>query len=171
MNTLSERSCCLQIPSATVRHHHPNRADGLAPEAHPIPSTALCLLHIFPAIFTAREFESPPLPPLTRVAALPRNFRILRLACYIHMPLWPEYSPPPPLHHLAIFSCPVVGSITPACKSSIKHRDDHPQLVPIQQNVIEPPESRRASEDVYSPRASLSTPRSSTQYLFEECFR
>jgi hypothetical protein len=53
MNTLSERSLLPpNSPVRPVRHHHPQQSRWTRHrKPNPSPSTALCLLHIFPAIF------------------------------------------------------------------------------------------------------------------------
>lgn len=74
-------------------------------------------------------------------------------------PHWPGYSPPPiPTEH------PPLAPSTPL--SSQRPPSSIDQL--SQNGTSRNAESRRASEDVYSPRPSTSTPRSSTQISLED---
>ena len=86
MNTLSERNLLPpNSPVRPVRHHHPQQSRRTRHrKPNPSPSTALCLLHIFPAIFHSERVRiATNYLPCPRVAALPRNFRIPRLALLI----------------------------------------------------------------------------------------
>jgi dynamin-binding protein len=82
------------------------------------------------------------------------------------MPLWPNYSPPPPPHQPGESSPALSGRSPPP--PSLYNRRPPSSLYQSSQNGVRNPESRRASDDLYSPRASSSTPRSSTQISFDE---
>lgn len=75
-------------------------------------------------------------------------------------PLWPEYSPPPvPQQPMSLPPShePPPATHNEAPRSSIDHSSHN-----------EASQSRRPSDDVYSPRPSISTPRSSTQVSTED---
>jgi hypothetical protein len=82
------------------------------------------------------------------------------------IPLWPEYSPPP---------VPQTGDLSPAPPSRTPPLPNASSTRPASSLYQSShndngrnAESRRASDELYSPRASLSTPRSSTQISFDD---
>ncbi|CZR51338.1 uncharacterized protein PAC_01213 [Phialocephala subalpina] len=81
------------------------------------------------------------------------------------IPLWPAYSPPPvPPQDEA----PAPPSRTPPPPTVSSMRPESSLYQSSQYETGRHPESRRASDDLYSPRGSLSTPRSSTQISFDD---
>lgn len=79
------------------------------------------------------------------------------------LPLWPEYSPPPVPHAGDVSPAPPSRTPPPPHASSIR-----PASSLYQSSHNDNGRSRRASDEVYSPRPSLSTPRSSTQISFDD---
>jgi len=82
-------------------------------------------------------------------------------------PVWPEYSPPvPPQKPDEQPLAPPTR--TPPLPSLYSRRPPSSQYESSQNGVARSAESRRASDDLYSARASNSTPRSSTQISFDD---
>lgn len=84
----------------------------------------------------------------------------------ITVPLWPNYSPPPPPPQAGDTSSALPSRSPPP--PSLYNRRPPSSLYQSSQNGAQNPESRRASDDLYSPRPSSSTPRSSTQISFDD---
>jgi dynamin-binding protein len=107
------------------------------------------------------------LPPLSTSGSFAQEFSDSSPGfANIPLPLWPNYSPPPPPHQPGESSPALSGRSPPP--PSLYNRRPPSSLYQSSQNGARNPESRRASDDLYSPRASSSTPRSSTQISFEE---
>ncbi|XMA14566.1 hypothetical protein WAI453_007357 [Rhynchosporium graminicola] len=112
--------------------------------------------------FAARNvISSPPkhqLPPILTGEGLGLGFTDPSPAFDLNTvtPVWPEYTPPlpPPESEAPTSSLYNRSPPSSAYQSSLNG----------QQNL----ESRRPSDDLYSPQASISTPRSSTQISFDE---
>jgi hypothetical protein len=86
------------------------------------------------------------------------------------IPLWPDYAPPPPPpipQHQGDAS-PVHSTRSPPPLSFYNKRPPSSIFQGSQNGTSRNTESRRASDDVYSPRPSTSTPRSSTQISLED---
>ncbi|KAG4423218.1 hypothetical protein IFR04_003584 [Cadophora malorum] len=81
-------------------------------------------------------------------------------------PVWPDYSPPPPPPPESEEPSPAVRRSPPP--ASLYNRRPPSSAYQSSLNGHRNPDSRRASDDLYSPRASISTPRSSTQISFDE---
>jgi dynamin-binding protein len=108
------------------------------------------------------------LPPLSTSGSFAQEFSDSSPGyANISMPLWPSYSPPPPPHQPGE-SSPALSSGRSPPPPSFYNRRPPSSLYQSSQNGARNPESRRASDDLYSPRASSSTPRSSTQMSLEE---
>jgi dynamin-binding protein len=132
------------------------------PEYSPLPSPR------FPGIPPRESSNRHQLPPLSTGGSLAQEFSDSSPGyANIHMPLWPNYSPPPPPHQPGE-SSPALSSGRSPPPAGLYNRRPPSSLYQFSQNGTRNPESRRASDDVYSPRASSSTPRSSTQISFEE---
>jgi hypothetical protein len=85
------------------------------------------------------------------------------------VPLWPEYSPPPPpAPQSSVDVAPAHPARSPPPPSFFNRRPPSSLYHGSQNGTSRNTESRRASDDVYSPRASISTPRSSTQISLED---
>jgi hypothetical protein len=84
------------------------------------------------------------------------------------VPLWPNYSPPPP-PPVPLESDDTPPTRTPPPPSLYNRRPPSSLYQSSHNDTGRTTESRRASDDVYSPRPSISTPRSSTQISLEEC--
>ncbi|EPE28185.1 DBL homology (DH-domain) [Glarea lozoyensis ATCC 20868] len=83
-------------------------------------------------------------------------------------PLWPDYSPPlPPVPRDSIDQAPVAPTRTPPLPLTQDNKRP-PSSYQSSHDPNQIPESRRGSDDVYSSRPSVSTPRSSTQISFED---
>ncbi|KUJ22914.1 uncharacterized protein LY89DRAFT_313984 [Mollisia scopiformis] len=109
------------------------------------------------------------LPPLTTGEGLGLGFSDSShdFGSSTSIPLWPEYSPPPV--PLADDASPAPPSRTPPPPTTTSSMRPASSLYQSSQNDNgRYTESRRASDDLYSPRASLSTPRSSTQISFDD---
>ena len=85
------------------------------------------------------------------------------------IPLWPDYAPPPPPipQHQGDAS-PAHPTRSPPPLSFYNKRPPSSIFQGSQNGTSRNTESRRASDDIYSPRASTSTPRSSTQISLED---
>jgi hypothetical protein len=82
-------------------------------------------------------------------------------------PLWPEYSPPPPPQKVG--EAPMAPPTrTPPLPSLYSRRPPSSLYESSQNGAGRNTDSRRASDDLYSARASNSTPRSSTQISFDD---
>ena len=82
-------------------------------------------------------------------------------------PLWPDYSPPPPpASQQPGDASPAHPSRSPPPMSFYNRRPPSSLYQPSLNGRNA--ESRRASDDLYSPRPSISTPRSSTQISLED---
>jgi hypothetical protein len=85
------------------------------------------------------------------------------------IPNWPEYAPPPPpLPQNQGDASPAHPTRSPPPLSFYNKRPPSSIFQGSQNGTSRNTESRRASDDVYSPRASTSTPRSSTQISLED---
>ncbi|KAE8444197.1 hypothetical protein EG329_000794 [Mollisiaceae sp. DMI_Dod_QoI] len=83
------------------------------------------------------------------------------------IPLWPDYSPPP-VPAPSDEPTPAPPSRTPPPPTASSMRPASSLYQSSQNDTGRNTESRRASDDLYSPRASISTPRSSTQISFDD---
>lgn len=81
---------------------------------------------------------------------------------FASVPLWPEYAPPTVLEQQASYGPPTREPPQPGV------HNERPLSSFDQSSHNDASQSRRPSDDVYSPRPSVSTPRSSTQISFEE---
>ncbi|EKD17209.1 uncharacterized protein L3040_008852 [Drepanopeziza brunnea f. sp. 'multigermtubi'] len=132
----------------------PPTTDGCSPLPSPrLPTKTLML-------------SSPPrhqLPPISTGDGLGLGFASASPSFNIgsSTPHWPEHSPPPPPEE------PVDASRSPPPPSFYNRR---PPSSPYQSsaNGNPIPDSRRASGDLYSPRPSISTPRSSSQIFCDD---
>lgn len=84
------------------------------------------------------------------------------------VPLWPEYSPPPPPPQQPDEQPPAPPTRTPPPVNLYNRRPPSSLYESSQNGASRTIESRRASDDFYSVRASNSTPRSSTQISFDD---
>jgi len=85
------------------------------------------------------------------------------------VPLWPEHSPPPPpVPQLPSEASPAHPTRSPPPPTLYNRRPPSSIFQGSQNGTSRNTDSRRASEDIYSPRASSSTPRSSTQISLED---
>lgn len=109
------------------------------------------------------------LPPLTTGEGLGLGFsdQIHDFGSSTAIPLWPDYSPPP---------VPPTGDVSPAPPSrtpplptaSSSMRPESSLYQSSHNDSSRNMESRRPSDDLYSSRPSISTPRSSTQISFDD---
>lgn len=110
------------------------------------------------------------LPPLTTGDSFGQGFPDVspRLSS-TSIPLWPDYAPPPPpiSQHQGDAS-PAHSTRSPPPLSFYNKRPPSSIFQGSQNGTSRNTESRRASDDVYSPRPSTSTPRSSTQISLED---
>ncbi|TVY65712.1 Rho guanine nucleotide exchange factor gef1 [Lachnellula suecica] len=81
--------------------------------------------------------------------------------------LWPDHSPPP-VPDLSFEASPVAPTRSPPLPGMINERPTSSVDQSSHNDTSQNTESRRPSDDVYSPRPSVSTPRSSTQISFED---
>lgn len=79
------------------------------------------------------------------------------------IPMWPDHSPPP-IPQEAFVDTNQVYHTQRSPPPSAYNRQSTSSVY----RASHDPESRRASDDLYSPRGSISTPRSSTQISFED---
>ena len=85
------------------------------------------------------------------------------------IPLWPDYAPPPPpIPQHQDDASPAQSTRSPPPLSFYNKRPPSSVFQGSQNGTSRNTESRRASDDVYSPRPSTSTPRSSTQISLED---
>jgi len=149
-------------PRAPTEQTEPTAEPQSKPEYSPLPSPR------FPISIPPRESSNRhQLPPLSTSGSFAQEISDSSPAfANISMPLWPSYSPPPPPHQPSESSPALSGRSPPP--PSLYNRRPPSSLYQSSQNGAKIPESRRASDDVYSPRASISTPRSSTTMPFEE---
>jgi dynamin-binding protein len=83
---------------------------------------------------------------------------------FTSVPLWPEYSPPP-VPEQSNQPSPAPPSREPPPPGV---QNERPRSSFDQSSHNDASQSRRPSDDLYSPRPSVSTPRSSTQISFED---
>lgn len=165
-----EEHAASKFPSATrPAPPPPTEQTDSTPEAQSKPEYSPLPSPHFPGDIPQRESSNRhQLPPLSTSGSFAQEFSDSSPGfANIHMPLWPNYSPPPPLHQPGE-SSPALSSGRSPPPASLYNRRPPSSLYQSSQNGARNPESRRASDDVYSPRASSSTPRSSTQISLEE---
>lgn len=118
----------------------------------------------------ASQFIPPQLPHLSTGEGLGLGFSDISSefgTATVTTPLWPEYSPPPPPEKLN--DAPLAPPTrTPPPPSLYNRRPPSSLYDSSQTGAGRNAESRRASDDLYSARASNSTPRSSTQISFDD---
>lgn len=118
--------------------------------------------------FAAQSSQLPirhQLPPLSTGEGLGLGFSDQEDFGTATIPLWPAYSPPPVPPQDEV---PAPPSRTPPPPTASSMRPESSLDHSSQNDNSRNPESRRASDDLYSPRASISTPRSSTQISFDD---
>jgi hypothetical protein len=116
---------------------------------------------------TSPQIASPSrhqLPPLTTGDGFGFGFAEQTL------PLWPDHSPPP-IPDQSLEASPVVPTRTPPLPGQQSRRPPSSVDQSSHNDASQHPESRRPSDDLYSPRPSVSTPRSSTQISFEDAVK
>ncbi|KAI9053225.1 hypothetical protein LZ554_002192 [Drepanopeziza brunnea f. sp. 'monogermtubi'] len=114
--------------------------------------------------------SSPPwhqLPPISTGDGLGLGFASASPSFNIgsSTPHWPEHSPPPPPEDPVDASPPLRRTSPPP---SFYNRRPPSSLYQSSANGNPIPDSRRASDDLYSPRPSTSTPWSSSQIFFDD---
>jgi len=163
-----EESAPSKFPTATrpappppIDHIEPTADAQFKPEYSPLPSPH------FPGIPRRESSNRHQLPPLSTSGSFAQEFADSSPGfATIHVPQWPNHSPPPPPHQPGDSSPALAGRSPPP--TSYYNRRPPSSLYQSSHNGVRNSESRRASDDVYSPRASSSTPRSSTQISLEE---
>ena len=132
------------------------------PEYSPLPSPR------FPGVPRRESSSRHQLPPLSTSGSFAQELSDSSPGfANIHVPPWPNHSPPPPPHQPGD-SSPALSGRSPPPTSYYNNRRPPSSLYQSSHNGVRNSESRRASDDVYSPRASSSTPRSSTQISLDE---
>ncbi|CAG8973145.1 hypothetical protein HYALB_00008676 [Hymenoscyphus albidus] len=163
--SLSRRPSALQNPPV------PPKPEGYSP----MPSPRMG------ASFPRFPSPTPHIPPLSTGDGFAATFADQNRLSATSGPLWPDYSPPlppipteasepplPPLPTEANELSPIAPTRTPPPPLSQSQRPPSSVYQSSHNEQGRNAESRRASDELYSPRASVSTPRSSTQISFEE---